>query len=231
MIPFLKNEFKQSIEEKLEDLINIYGIDNIHFSEIFGRSNILGNKIEEFLKKYIKIISVIQHITCLSISRNKIKILNEIEDEELTNEELFFTLFWNLFERVIIPFKDSSIFHIWFEQEDSLDAKSIDKIAKKLINKLNSGLVSIFKKHPEKYISVLNKSVHFFSKKALLYSSLSDLIAYATNKIQQNIDLGIPLKKIQKKHLILLKTIKSIFINYSGLPSKEIINMLDNIQL
>jgi len=43
--------------------------------------------------------------------------------------------------------------------------------------------------------------------------------------------LGISLKKIQKNQLLLLKTIKSIFKNYSGLPSKEFISMIDNTQL
>lgn len=217
ILPFLNKEYKNSIEEKLEDLIRIYNINNIHFTEIFSRSSPIRNYIEKFLEKYIEIVSVIP-MSCLSLSKNKIDLLNEVGLKESTNEELFFILFWNLFERIIIPFKSNSIFHLWFEQEYSLDNKAMNRIAQKLLDKLNSGLDQVYGKHPEKYISVLNKDVHFFSKRALLYSSLSDLVAYGSNKIQQKIDSDIPIKKIKRNHFLLIKTIKSIFKNYSGLP-------------
>lgn len=217
VLPFLNKEYKNSIEEKLEDLIRIYNIDNIHFSEIFSRSSPIRNCIEKFLEKYIEIVSVIK-MSCLSFSENKIDLLNKLKLKESTNEELFFILFWNLFERIVIIFKNNDIFHLWFEQEYSLDIKAMNRIAQKLLDKLYSGLDYVYSKHPEKYISVLNKDVHFFSKKALLYSSLADLVAYGSNKIKQKIDSGIPIKKIKRNHFLLMKTIKSIFINYSGLP-------------
>ncbi|TET06179.1 MAG: hypothetical protein E3J83_06360 [Candidatus Atribacteria bacterium] len=230
LMNFLEKELKKSIESKLKNLINIYGMNNIHFYEIFGRPNIIGNKIEGFLKEYIEIISVIPNMACLSISKNKTNILNEIGVKKSTNEEIYFNLFWNLIGRALYPFADGSIFHIRYELQDSLETRSINKIAKKSIDKFDSGLKFIFEKYPEKYISIL-KRVLTFEKQALLYSSLSDLIAYATNKIQRKINLEIPLKKIQKNNLLLLKTVKSIFKNYSGLSSKEIISMIDNIQL
>jgi len=225
--PFLEKKFKQSIEEKLENLISVYGLDDIHFTDIFNRKSKIRDKRNEFLQKYAEIISGIKNMCCLSISKNKIELLNEMDTEEITDEELFHTLFWNLFERVIIPFRDHSIFHIWFEQEYSLSIKSMNRIAKRLIGKLNSGIDHINNKYPEKYISILKYPL-FFSKKALLYSSLSDLVAYVSNKIQHKIDSGIPIKKIQKEYSILLKLVKNIFINYSGLSSKDIINLIDN---
>ena len=63
-----------------------------------------------------------------------------------------------------------------------------------------------------------------------MYSSLSDLIAYATNKIQHKIDVGVPEKKILNEYAELIKLVRKVFYNYSGLSSKELFNMVNIIK-
>lgn len=228
IMPFLENEFLQSTEKKLENLVKMYSIEAIHFTEIFGRLKILKDKRYAFLEKYVEIVKTIP-MACLSISKNKMKLLQEMGKTSASEEDLFFSLFWNSFERVISAFCDYNVFHIHFEQEDDLNTKKYRDIGIRLFEKLYSGINQLYDRYPEKYISIC-KNPHFFSKQALLYSSLSDLIAYGGNKLQHKIDNGIPEKKIMIEYADLLKLIRNVFKNYSGLPSEKLITMINNVQ-
>lgn len=228
IMPFLENKFLQTTEQKLMELIKLYSIEAIHFSEIFGSKKILKDKRNAFLEKYVEIVKTIP-MSCLSISKNKDNLLREMGITSASDEGLFFSLFWNSFERVISALSDYNVFHIHFEQEYDLNPKKYRDIGLRLFEKLYSGLDQLYDRYPDKYISIC-KHPHFFSKQALLYSSLSDLIAYAGNKLQYKIDSGIPENKIMGEYLNLLKLIRNVFKNYSGLPSKELITMVNNVQ-
>ncbi|MGY0375260.1 hypothetical protein [Clostridium sp. JNZ J1-5] len=226
LFPFLEEDFLNLLEKELGNLIYEYNIINIHFTDIFGKNNVLGSRRNEFIEKYIEIVSKVP-LTCLSISKDKDGILCDLEQEDITNDELYFALFWNNFERIIPAFKDEDLFHICVEQEYDINNPSKYKdIAEKLFLKLYSGINQMSRRFPNRYISIC-KHPNFFSKKALLYSSLADLVAYSSNKIQHKIDIGVPKKKIQKEYSTLLKTIQKIFVNYSGLSSKQLVEMVN----
>lgn len=224
MIPFLDMNFLNRVEKELEDLVLQFGIEKIHFTDIYG-SKQLKNRRDEFITKYTEIVNQIPK-SALFIGKNKEELLIELNETEMSNEEVYFTLFWNNFERVItIPNTQNNIYHISFEQEYSLEGK-IEKIADNTFRKLYSGIDQLYEKYPDKYISIC-KHPHFHSKTALLYSSLADLAAYIPNKIQQKIDLGVPNHKIIKNFKSELNLIKTTFQNYSGLGSKELIQIIN----
>ena len=78
-----------------------------------------------------------------------------------SDEELFFSLFWNGFERVISTFGDYNVFHIHLEQEYDLNPKKYRDIGIRLFEKLYSGINQLYDRYPEKYISIC-KHPHFF---------------------------------------------------------------------
>jgi len=227
MMPFLENNFLQATEAKLADLVKQYSIKTIHFTDIFGSKKILRDKRNDFLERYTEIVKTIP-MSCLSISKNKDKLLLEMGMHDASDEELFFFLFWNSFERIIAVLDNHNIFHIYVEQEYDLNPNKYRDIALKLFEKLYSGINQLYEKYPDKYISIC-KHPHFFSKQALLYSSLGDLVAYVANKIQHKIDVGVPENKIVGEYAELLKLMRNVFKNYSGLPSRELINMVNNV--
>lgn len=212
------------IEAKLEALIEKYDLKNIHFSEIFGKKS-LGMKRDDFLSEYKNIVAHIP-LSCVSVSKS----LGELKENHLlvnsTNEEIFHSLFWSCFQSIIETFPEHSIFHLHTEQEYSLDG-NLEVMAKKYFDKLYSGIAHT-KQHQNKHFSVC-KHPHFFTKKALLFSSISDLLAYGSNKLQNKIDVGVPPNKILKEHNKLLLLMKSVFNNYSGMPSKKIVDIIDGI--
>jgi hypothetical protein len=146
--------------------------------------------------------------------------------DAMNNEDLFFSLFWNNLERTMPVFQNNSILHIYIEQEYSLDSKTYLSVGRKLFKKLYSGVDTLHSIIPDKYISIC-KHPHYFTKKALYYSSLSDFVAYSSSKIQNKIDAGISDSKIMKEYKIILQLFKRIFANYSGLSSKKLIELID----
>ncbi|WP_226002714.1 hypothetical protein [Paenibacillus sp. BJ-4] len=224
MIPFLDINFLNGLEKKLEDLVLQFGIEKIHFTDIYG-SKQLKNRRDEFIIGYTEIVNQIPK-AALFIGKSREELLIELNEGEMSNEEIYFTLFWNNFERVItIPNTQNNIYHISFEQEYSLDGK-IKNVADITFRKLYSGIEQLYEKFPDKYISIC-KHPHFHSKAALLYSSLADLAAYIPNKIQQKIDSGVPKPKIIKIYKSELNLIKTVFQNYSGIGSKELIEIIN----
>jgi len=224
MIPFLDTNFLNKIEKQLEDLALRFGIEKIHFTDIYG-SRQLKNKRDEFIAGYIEIVNQIPK-AALFIGKSREELLAELNENEMSNEEIYFTLFWNNFERIInMPNNQNNIYHISFEQEYSLDGK-MENIADITFRKLYLGIEQMYKRFPDKYISIC-KHPHFHSKTALLHSSLADLAAYVPNKIQQKINFGIPKQKIIKNFKSELNLIKSVFQNYSGVGSKELIEIIN----
>lgn len=214
----------KEVEAKLEVLIKKYNLNRIHFNEIFGKKA-LGAKRDSFISEYESIISQIP-LSCVTVSKN----INELEDNVLsknsTNEEIFHSLLWSCFQNIITVFPENSIFHIHTEQEYSFDG-DLGVIGRKYFEKLYSGIAHT-KSEQTKYFSVC-KHPHFFTKNALLFSSISDLLAYGSNKLQNKIDSGVPHKKIIRQHRRLISLMKSVFNNYSGMPSKDLVNIFNDI--
>lgn len=202
-------------ENSLETLVKKYGLKDIHFSEIFGRKKILKHQLQDFLEEYVAIVSCLP-MSCLSISRKKSQLVEQLGGGKFSNEELFHQLFAENFSRLTTAFPARTIFHIYREKEQNLSPKMIDGEFKKLLSAIHmsnivSGKPQSVCKHP-----------HLFTKNALLFSSLTDLVAYTTNKIELKINAGIPLKKIDKEYGNLLFLIKSVYTNYSGLASETL---------
>lgn len=226
ILPYLDKEFLSRKENELEKLTEKYGINSIHFTDIFGKAKVLGQRRDEFLQGYSSIVSEVQ-MSCLSITQNESTLKQEVLSNSATKEEIFFCLFWNNFEKIVAGFPNFSIFHIYTEQEYSLNVSKYDSIVNKLFQKLYSGIDQVYSKFPEKYISVC-KHPHFFQR-GLFYSSLSDLLAYSSCKLQNKIDLGISEKKIIKEYMPVLKLFKAVFYNYSGLSSEKLIELIQSV--
>ncbi len=213
------------IEKLLENLVKKYKIESIHFVEIFGRNRILGQKRTTFLDEYATIVSQVPMLA-VAFSRDKETLTNQLCQEELTQEEIYFNLFWNSFAFCLPAFQDHTIFHIYYEADFTPETIS-EKLAGKLINKHETGVVQFIEKQ-NKCISIC-KHPHFFIKAALFYSSVSDLIAYVTNKISSKICQGVPEKKIldNYNYVLMLRLIKRIFTNYTGLV--EIRDLIEKV--
>ncbi len=112
-------DYLKKKELELENLVEKYGLDTIHFTDIFGKKRILKGNRDAFLKEYSEIVSEVPMV-CSSISKNRDVILNEMKVEIITNEDIFYSLFWNNIENIISKFPDHSIYHIYTEQEYSL---------------------------------------------------------------------------------------------------------------
>lgn len=226
ILPFLDKNYLVNLENSLEKLIREYNIINIHFTDIFGKKNILGKRKSEFLDKYVDIVSKIP-MSCLSISKNKEAILLDLQERNASYEDIYFALFWLNFERVMTAFPDDDIYHISVEQEyDMNNPQKYEDNARSTFNKLYLGIDQLYNKYPDRHISIC-KHPSFFSKKALLYSSLADMVAYTSNKIQQKIDSDIPINKIERQYKPLLIAMKKVFRNYSSLSSKMLIELID----
>jgi hypothetical protein len=225
ILPYLENKSLNELEAELEELVKKYGTGNIHFKSIFGRDKILNHNTNSFLKEYSAIVSKVK-MACLSISKSKDVLLKEMEVSSMSNEDIFYSLFWNNFERVVTVFPNYSIFHIYMEQEYSLEPTTYKAVARKLFHKLYSGIDTLCSQLPDKYVSIC-RHPHFFTKNALYYSSLSDFLAYSSNKIQNKLDSGISDSKIMREYRVILQLFKSIFTNYSGLSSDKLIDLIN----
>jgi hypothetical protein len=225
-LPYRKGPYYKEFEDRLENLTAKYNIPNIHMTDIFGKKKILGNSREEFLNEYIEIVSAIP-MSCLAMSINKNKLLTDLGKSGLSNEEIYNTLFWNNVCRLSDALRNNSVIHILVEQEYDINPNNMRGVISKLFHKLRFGVDHVMQNNNKKYLSIC-KHPHYFTKSALLYSSLSDIAAYTCNKIQQKIDTGIPLKKITQEYRLPLKLMRSIFNNVSGVSSNALRDLIES---
>lgn len=228
ILPYKKHTYYEEIEGKLEELTLKYGLKNIHFCDIFGAKNILKHKKLSFIDEYCNIVSSIKNDSiCISKSKNKDEILKELKDlssDPLSDEQIYLALQIHNISVLAEGISEYSILHLYFEQNFSINYETPDEL---FVQKLQEQTMIIENiKHNPKYISIC-KHPHFIKKNAILFDSLSDLIAYASNKIQNKIDKNIPHNKIIKAYKPLLIAIKKIFANYSGLSSIELVNLIN----
>jgi hypothetical protein len=207
------NQSIKQCEPLLESLCADYKINNIHFTDIIGQ-NSLGKMRSEFLHKYASIVGS-GNMWAVSFSVNKSDFLSKLPFENVNDSELYFILFWNVMEFIVEKLPDGSIFHLYFEQENNLSIK----LATDYIGKLQDG-INHCQSLREKSASIC-RHPFFFSKKALLFSSLSDLAAYSNNVLQQKLDMGVPIGKILKNHNSLIEVVQGVFNNYNSLHQSK----------
>lgn len=208
-------------EKELENLIKNYGLDNIHFTEIFGQK-VLGARRDQFLEDFTSIVEPIP-MSCFSISKDLDSIKRALGEDSPTREEIYHCLLWSCLEAIVEAFPEHSIFHVHTEQEHSMDG-DLRAIGESYFNKLYGGIEQLSERQRKKFS--ICKHPHFFSKQALFFSSIADLLAYGGNKLQNKIDKGVPEKKIIKEHKALLSTLNKTFNNLSGMPSKELSGLI-----
>jgi hypothetical protein len=200
-------------ESRLEALCNEYKIKDIHFTDIIGRKS-LGRAVNEFLHKYVAILGE-GEIWASTFSVNKSDFLSGLQFENVSDRELYFILFWNVMEFIVEQVPPGSIFHLNFEQENNLTVN----LATEYIGKLHDG-INQCQSLKERRASIC-RHPYFFSKRALLFSSLSDLAAYSNNVLQQKLDAGIPAHKLLKNHDLLIDVTRRVFKHFSGLHQSK----------
>ncbi len=215
----------QQIEASLHDLVKEYEIEAIHFTDIFGARRQLGKKRDEFFEKYTTIVSPLQMV-CLSISNAKEDINRAMGIRTMNNEQIYFSLFWNVFSRILHHMNNNHIYHVYVEQEHDIGPSKYERVAQLLTRKLRFGIDQMCMQYPDKYFSIC-KYPQFFSKRAFFHSSVSDLAAYTTNKIQSKIDAGVPNHKILKEHSFLLRLVKKTFKYYRAMASEQLVDLID----
>jgi hypothetical protein len=196
-------------EALLEALCSEYKLNNIHFRDIFS-SRILGKRRNDFLARYVEIVSSRQ-MSAVSFSIHKSDFLKELPFGKVSDNELYFILFWNILEYIVERLPPHSIFHLHFEQENNLSIN----LGREYIRKLYDGL----KQCPslaERYCSIC-KHPMFFSKQALFYSSVADLAAYSNNVLQQKLEIGVPPEKIRNNHGELIELARHVFAGYASI--------------
>jgi hypothetical protein len=218
---YLSTNKLATYETKLDNLIALYGIPSIHFTELFGQKRILAPiQRRQFLIDYAKIVSEIP-LFCTSFSVSRSEVLHEVGDIFQKTDDLYTAIRWSNLERIVPILRHHSVIHIFTEQENNLT----DKYGQNLILRLHQWIQGSEVVKNSGHSVCTNPFV--FSKKALLYSSLADLVAYASNKVQAKIASGIPEKKILSEYKELFSLIKTIFKGYDNLTSQELVRLID----
>ena len=204
VIPYnTREQIEKNYDLALEELCEEYSLENIHFSEIFGQK-VLGNRRSEFIKKYVDIVNELE-MWSVSFSVNRSKFVAQLPISDKSDRAIKFLLFWNTFESLVEKMPKGSIFHIYFERDNYLS----EDLLVESIRKLHSGLRQCQAIKPQEGSICIHPLV--FTKKALFYSSISDLAAYSNTLIQQKLDHGIPASKVIANHRELIETTKSVF--------------------
>jgi hypothetical protein len=219
LLPQLESALFTRIESELESLISDAGITRLHFADFSKRNRRVRVPAGEVFGRYAEIVRRVP-LACLAISKARVELVKSFTEGEYSNEELFHSLFWNNVRRATPGLAPNSIVHIYREIENNITIES----ARRDFDKLLAGM-----EHLSDYTSSppsICRHPLLFTKRALFYSSLADLAAYSNNVIQQKIDSGIPLKRIAKNYRDLLQLMRSVFANYSGLASNELIELV-----
>lgn len=221
-IVILKSEIDNntSIKTELYELVESYNIDYIHFTEIFGRTNILGKNKHIFLDKFTNIVNKLDikpFTTCMT----KNEICEWLKINEITNEQCYIALTWKLIFDILIyctyTYGNNLIIEIWRESENIT-------LKKRLLHQQNC--TDIIKEFPFANISFY-KDYLIFTKTNILFSSLSDLIAYTTTKIFPKLEL--PPKKLIPANKELLQLFKNVFKDTTYIKNEKFANILKMI--
>jgi hypothetical protein len=214
LLPFLRSEQFLRVEGQLEQLVAPYGLSSIHFSEIFGRKRVLGANRDGFLLEYTRILSAIP-MSALSISVPR----ERLDAFRLTSdEERFYLLYWNNVRRAIPALAQHSVLHLLREVENNFT----EDLCRREFEKILGGIEQLPELR-EKQISVCRHPT-FFTKRCLFYSSVADLVAYASNSLQHKLDAGVSRRKIFRDHQDMIQLLRRVLQNWSGLSCRELLD-------
>ena len=217
---YLSTDKLMAYETRLDNLIAKYGIPSIHFTDLFGRKKILAPiRRREFLIDYATIVSEIP-LFCTSFSIPKSDVLNKVGDIFQRTDDLYTAIRWSNLERIVPFLRPYSVIHIFTEQENNFT----DNYGNNLILRLHQWIQGSEVIKNSGHSVCINPFV--FTKKALLYSSLADLVAYVSNKVQAKIDNGVPEKKIISQYTEMLSLIKAVFRGYDNLTSQKLVHLI-----
>jgi hypothetical protein len=195
---------KKFIKPKLEVLAENYNVDSFHFTEIFGRSKVLKSKTNDFIEEYSKLVMQIEMIP-FSICKTKAEVDEYQNNKGINDEQIFISLQWQLMIKIlkfmIWKFGSNFIVHMWREQENLT-------VEKRLLHQEN--IVGLLETFPFSNISIY-RHYEIFMKTEILYSSLSDLVAYFTTRVQSRNDSNMPEKKIIRDNYEIIKLISKVF--------------------
>lgn len=198
------------VKSKLIDLVENYNIDYIHFTDIFRRKNILGNKRQEFIKEYIDIVKVLD-IKAFSVCMREDEITEFVGEKSLTKEQCYMALTWKLMFNILIyliwKYGENLIIEMWRESENITTDK-------RLLHQYN--ISGIIEKFPFANISIYRHYL-IFHKEELLFSSLSDFIAYLTIGLYPKVISGISIKKLVNSYYELLLIYNELYADSDGI--------------
>lgn len=225
-IVVLKSEIDKNnnLQPSLCKLVKKYGIDYIHFTEIFGRNNLLKENRKNFLNEYADIITNLD-MKPFTICMTKKQIEQWIKSDSITDEQCYIALTWKLMFNIIIyctyKFGNNIIIELWRENENVT-------VNKRLLHKKNC--IDIINQFPFANISIYGDYL-LFMKSKILFSSLSDLVAYTTTKFFSKLDKNISSKKIlNNKNYELLALFKKVFKDSTYMNNKKFDEILKNIE-
>ncbi|GAB6172965.1 hypothetical protein JCM15765_24430 [Paradesulfitobacterium aromaticivorans] len=228
-IVVLKSEIKKNtgIYQKLRELVERYNIDYIHFTDILGRKNILGGNKRAFLKEYSSIAKELDMKPfTICMTENEIKRLLGISS--ISKEQCYMALTWRLMFNVLIhltyTYGNELIIEMWRENENITTDK-------RLLHQINAE--GVIKDFPFAHISIYRHYI-LFMKEELLFSSISDFVAYLTIGLYPKFNSKYSKKELANNYYDLLVAFNEIFDDTKGMKSDEldaIINIVKEREL
>lgn len=223
-IVVLKSEVDRhtNIKAELKGLVERYNLDYIHCTDIFGHKKVLGHKRRAFIEEYISIIKGLD-LKPFSVCMSKEELKSYLNIKSITNEQCYIALIWimmfDILKYLIYRYGNELIIEIWRENENiTLD--------KRILHQEN--IRGIIAKFPFAHISIYQHYI-LFMKEEILFSSLTDLIAYLTAGICPKINKRHA-GQLANNYYDLLIILKEIFTDISDIRIEGLEHLLDLVK-
>lgn len=220
-VVILKSEIirNKKVKSDLIELVDRYNIDYIHFTEIFGRKKILGEKKKAFVKEYVDIIKGL-NMNPFSVCMSKSDIESWLKLDHITKEQCYVALTWKMMFNVLVyliyKYGKDLIIEMWRENENITAEKRI------LHQENIRGLIGEF---PFANISIYRHYI-LFQKKEILFSSLADFIAYLTIGLYPKFRTEFSANDLANDYYDLLVVYNQIFDDTIGMRSETLDQLL-----
>lgn len=214
---------KKFIKSKLRFLAEKYYVDSFHFTEICGRGKVLKDKTNDFFKEYSELVNQIEMYP-FSVCNTKEEVEEYQSHKGMTDEQIFISLQWQLmfkiFKFMIWKFGSNFIVHMWREQENIT-------VEKRLLHQEN--IVGLLKTFPFANISIY-RHYEIFMKTEILHSSLSDLVAYFTTRVQSRNDDNMPKKKLIRDNCEIIGLISKVFKEHKFIDVSNLESYIEEVK-
>lgn len=217
----LKSEIENNrfVSSQLSELADKYNIDYVHFTEIFGRKKILGDKRKDFIKEYVEIVKILD-LKPFSVCMSESELKNFLKIDVITKEQCYIALTWILMDKIlfylVLKYKEDLIIEMWRENENLT-------LEKRILHQENAN--GIIRKFPFAHISIFRHYI-LFMKEEILFSSLSDFISYITIGICPKMKRNISPKELVNNYYDLLVIYNEIFKDSEGMGIEEFDKLL-----